>query len=169
MGAKSFLFDCKPVSVLTPAADVFTTGVDTDVVCLRDYRRVVFLVHVGAVEDGDVSNLITLNACTDAAKSGATPMGFQYSYVDYTTSNDAWGAYANATASGFNFADAIGSANGGQLWLIEAKADEVAAALDGADFCYLTIAETADKTVLAGITAFLMEPRYPGSTLTAIA
>lgn len=170
MASKDFLYDHHLVALLYPVGDAFAGGVDTDVISLRDYRRISFVVMTGAIEDSGISNLVTVNACTDAAKAGATAMAFHSRRQLSSTTVDTWGALTSRTSSGHNFATASGGAVANNIWFIEVTADEVQAALADADFVYLTIAETANKTITAGAFAILSEPRFPQPTpLTAIA
>lgn len=147
------------VNLLYPVADAFAGGVDTDVICLRDYGKIAFIIATGAIEDAGISNLITVKACTDAAKTGATAMAFRSRICLSTTAIDTWSDLAARAASGYNFAAAFPQANA--LWYIEVDAEEVAAALANANFVYLSIAETANKTITAGAIAVLLDPRYP--------
>lgn len=156
---KDFLSNHHIVPALVPVADAFAGGVDTEVVCLRDYRRATLVVMTGAIEDAGISNLVTLNACTDAAKTGATAMAFRYRTQPYSTTVDTWTALALAAATGYNAAAAFPAAN--VVWFFEVAAEDVQAALAGADFVYATIAETANKTVTAAAFWILSEPRYP--------
>ena len=156
------------VALFYPVADAFAGGIDTDVICLRDYEKVTFVIDTGAIEDAGISNLITVNACTDAAKTGATAMAFRSRASLSSTTVDTWTALTDRTSAGYNFAAAHPAAN--VKWLIEVGADDVSAALANADFVYLTIAETANKTITASGNAILSGARYPKSTPeTAIA
>lgn len=169
MGKQDFLFDHHIVSLFPPVADAFAGGIDTDVISLRDYRRATFVIQTGAIEDTAISNLVTCNACTDAAKTGATAMAFVRRFGVGSTTDDSIEALATVTSSGYNFANRSDAA-ANNFWVVEVTADEVSAALANADFVYLTIAETVDKTITAGGFVILSEPRYPQSTpLTAIA
>lgn len=156
------------VNALYPVADAFDGGVDTDVVCLRDYRRATLLVMTGAIEDAGISNLVTLNACTDASKTGATAMAFRRRVCQSSTTVDTWLALTAAASTGYNAAAAYPVANA--MWLFEVTAAEVGAAVENAEFVYATIAETANKTVTAGAIWILSEPRHVLATPpTAIA
>lgn len=169
MGKKDFLYDHHIVSLFPPVADAFAGGIDSDVICLRDYRRATCVIQTGAIEDTGISNLITVLACTDASKTGATAMAFVRRFGVGSTSDDSIEALATVASSGYNFADRSDAA-ANNLWIIEVTAEEVSAALANADFFHLTIAETANKTITAGGLCILSEPRYPQSTpLTAIA
>ncbi len=162
MSAKKDLFyGSHIVAGLYPVADAFAAGVDTDVICVRDYRRATFIVSTGAIEDSGISNLVTVNACTDSAKTGATAMAFHSRRCLSSTTVDTLGALTARTASGHNFATASGGAVANNIWIVEVVADEVQAALAGANFVYLTIAETADKTITASCVVLLSEARYP--------
>lgn len=147
------------VNLLYPVADAFAGGVDTDVICLRDYAKIAFIISTGAIEDAGISNLITVKACTDAAKTGATAMAFRSRICLSSTTVDTWGALTARTSAGYNFAAASPVANA--IWYIEVDAEDVAAALADANFVYLSIAETANKTITAGAVAVLLDPRYP--------
>ncbi len=166
---KDFLFDHHIVNLFPPVADAFASGIDSDVICLRDYRRATCVIQTGAIEDTAISNLITVLACTDNAKAGATAVAFHRRLGVGSTSSDAFDALAASTASGYNFADRADAA-ANNLWIIEVTADELGAGLANADFFHLTIAETVNKTITAGGIVILSEPRYPqGIPLTAIA
>jgi hypothetical protein len=158
------------VAALYPVADAFAGGVDTDVVALRDYSKATLVVMTGAIEDSGISNLVTINACTDNAKTGATAIAFRSRRCLSSTTVDTWGALTARTSSGHNFATASGGAVANNIWLCEVDSDEVLAGLAGAAFVYATIAETANKTITACAFWILSEPRYPGALpQTAIA
>lgn len=166
--AKDLLSNGHVVALFYPVADAFAGGIDTDVICLRDYGKVAFIISTGAIEDAGISNLITVKACTDAAKTGATAMPFRSRVCLSSTSVDTWSDLVARAATGYNFAAANPVANA--IWYIEVDAEEVSAALADAEFVYLSIAETANKTITASGVAVLTEPRYPQMTPnTAIA
>lgn len=167
---QDFLFDHHVVAAFYPVADAFAAGIDTDVVSLRDYRRATLLIFTGAVEDAAISNLVTFNACTDNAKTGATAMAWRRRFCLSSTTVDAWEALTAVAAAGYNFADRSDAGVNNAMWAGEVVAEEVSAALAGAAFVYATIAETADKTLTAGGIWILSEPRFPQEVpLTAIA
>lgn len=168
MPCKDFLQDHHIVSALTVVADAFAGGVTTDYISLENYRRVTFVIIQGDKEDTCVSNLVTVNASDDASGTTTTAMAFQHRSMTYTTSADTWGALTSAAAAGYNF-NANNTADN-TIHTVEVTADEVQAAQAGAQFVSLTVAETANKTVTAGIIAILSDPRYPGPVpKTAIA
>lgn len=147
------------VPALIPAADRFTGGIVTEAVSLRDYARATLIIQTGAIEDAGISNLVTLQACTAADGTGATAMAFRRRAMPYSTTVDTWGALTDVTSSGYNFATANAVANA--VWCIDVTAAEVEAALAGATFIRASIAETADKTVVASGLWILHGSRYP--------
>lgn len=168
MPANDLVFNGHIVAGIYPVADAFAGGVNTDIVCLRDYRRATLVVMTGAIEDANISNLVTLNACTDAAGTGATAMAFSRRTCLSSTTVDTWGALTAVTSSGYNFA--VNNAVANAMWYATVTAEEVSAAVAGAEFVYATIAETANKTITAGALWILSEPRYPQDVpVTAIA
>lgn len=168
MPSKDLFYDHHEVALFYPVADAFSGGIDTDVICLRDYRRATFIIQTGAIEDTGISNLVTVNACTDNAKAGATAMAFHSRTCLSSATVDTLGALTARAATGYNFALANAVAN--TQWIVEVTAEEVQAALANANFVYLTIAETVNKTITAGGIVILSEPRFPQSVpLTAIA
>ena len=170
MGAKDFLYDHHIVAGLYPVADAFAGGVDTDVVSLKNYRRATLVVMTGVVEDTGTSNLVTIKACTDAAKTNATTMAYVRRFCASSTTVDTWEALATVAAAGYNFADRADAGVDNTIWVAEVTADGVGAAFADANFVYATIAETANKTLTACAFWILSEPRYPQSIpLTAIA
>lgn len=156
------------VPALIPVADAFTGGTSTEAINLRDYARAGCIIQTGAIEDAGISNLITVEACTSAAGAGATAMAFRRRTCLYSTTVDTWGALTDVTASGYNFA--VNNAVANACWYVEVTAAEVEAALPGATFVRVTIAETANKTITASGLWILSGPRYPqGVPATAIA
>lgn len=156
------------VAGLYPVADCFAGGVATDVISLANYRRATFIVMTGAIEDTGISNIVTVEACTSAAAANNTAMAFRSRVCASSSSVDSWGALTARASTGHNFATANAAAN--VMWMVDVTADEVAAAVSGGQFVRLAIAETANKTITAGVICILSEPRYPGaSPIQAIA
>lgn len=168
MAQKDFLFDKHIVQGLVPAADAFSAGVATDVVSLRDYNRVTFVIITGAIQDSGVSNIVTVNACDNVVPSNTTAIPFHHRSLEWSTSADTWGALALAAATGTNLTDDHAVANA--VHLVTVTADMVESAAPGYGYVQLAIAETADKTVTAAVLVILDEPRYPQAIpATAIA
>lgn len=156
------------IPAIIPVADAFTGGTSTEAVSLRDYTRASCIIQTGAIEDAAISNVVTVEACTSAAGAGATAMAFRRRVMRYSTTVDTWGALTDVTSAGYNFASNNAVANA--CWFIDVTADEVEAALPGATFVRVTIAETANKTITASGLWILTGARYPQAVpATAIA
>jgi len=154
--AADFLHDHHLVPVIVPVADAFAGGVTSDVISMANYGRCTFVVITGAIEDTGISNVVTVNSCDDTTPSTTTAIAFTYRAMQWSTSADTWGAQTAATSSGYNFASNNTVAN--TVWLVEVDAED----LSGTDqFVQLAIAETANKTITAGVIAILSDPRYP--------
>lgn len=155
------LSDSMIVPAIIPVADAFSNGIVTEAVSLRDYSRAALIIQTGAIEDTGISNLITLQACTDAAGTGATAIPFRRRVQLYSTTVDTWGALTDVTSAGYNFA--VNNAVANAVWYIEVTAAEVEAGLAGATFLRASIAETANKTITAAGLWILTGARFPGS------
>lgn len=168
MASQDFLSDHHIVPAFVPVADAFAAGLTTEAVSLAKYRRATLIIITGAIEDTGISNIVTVEACTAADGTGNVAMPFKHRTQLYSTTVDAWSALTAALAAGYNFSDNNTVAN--VVWMLEVTAEEVGAAVDGAEFVRAVIAETADKTITAGGIWILSEPRYAGSIpVTAIA
>jgi len=156
--AADFLHDHHIVAGIYPVADAFSGGATTDVISMANYGRATFLVITGAVEDAAVSNIVTVNSCDDTTPTTQTAIAFTHRQCVSSTSVDTWSAQTAATSSGYNFSDqsTMGVAN--TMWMVEVDAED----LSGTDkYVQLAIAETVDKTILAGVICILSDPRYP--------
>ena len=145
-----------------PVADAFAGGITTDAVSLANYRRATLVVMTGAIEDANISNLITVEACTTAAGANNTAMAFRSRFSASSTTVDTWSALTARTSAGNNFATASAVAN--TIWYLEVMAEEVAAAVSGGLFVRAVIAETANKTITAGGLWILSGARLAGAT-----
>jgi hypothetical protein len=168
MAQKDFLFDHHIVPAFVPVADAFTTGITTEAVSLKNYRKATLVIITGAIQDTGVSNILTIEACTTAAGGTTDAIPFHWRVQQYSTTVDLWSELTLAADTGYNFSDNNTVANA--VWMAEVLAADVAAAVDGASFVRAAIAETADKTITAGGIWILSEPRYCGDVpQTAIA
>jgi hypothetical protein len=154
-----FLTDHHIVPAFVPVADAFAGGRTTEAVSLANYGKATLVIMTGAIEDADISNVVTIEACTAAAGTNNTAMAFSYRVQQYSTTVDTWSALAAATSSGYDFADNNAVANA--VWFIEVTSEDVAAAVSGGYFVRAVIAETANKTITASGLWILSNPRYP--------
>lgn len=163
--SKDFLFDHHVVAGLYAKADLFDTAATTDYVCLRDFRRITFIISTGVATGGTANGTVTLNAATSAAGAGATTMAFRYRACASSTTVDTWGALTTATATGFSM-----TAASNYIYICEVNAEDVQAALASANFVSLTVTEVTNDPIVASVIAILSEPRYPQPVqVTAIA
>lgn len=168
MAKADFLFDHHIVQGIVPAADRFAGGVSSDIVSLKDYNRVTFLIVTGAIEDSGISNVVTVDACDDTTPSNTTAVPFYRNSLQWSTTVDTWGALTLVSASGYNFMSNNAVANA--VHLVTVTSDMLEANAPGKPYCRLTIAETANKTITAAVLVILSEPRNPQAVpVTAIA
>jgi len=158
-----FLSDHHFIALLYPAADKFTGGATSDVIALQNYRRASIFVVTGAVEDAAVSNLVTILACDDVTPTNSTAMAFNYRQCVSSATGDTWTALTAATSSGYNFSNHADMGVANTIWFAEITAAGIESAAAGYEFFQLSVAETVDKTILAGAYAILSDPRYPGA------
>ena len=131
---------------LDPVADVFAgADVNSDVVSVAEYGRVLFVIHIGVGATG--SSTFTVEACDDVVPTNTTAIAF-WSREILTT--DVEGAITRRAAAGF--VNTIGSS---KIILIEVEAKDIqAASVNGAvgsKFVRLNSAESANSPVLGGI------------------
>lgn len=143
---------------LVPVADCFAGGVATDIISLANYNRALFTIITGAIEDANISNIVTVDACDDTTPSNTTAMAFYHRSQQWSATVDTWSAWTAATSSGYNFTSNNAVANA--VHQITFTASEVEAAQAGYEFARVSIAETANKTITATVFVQLFEPRY---------
>lgn len=165
---KDFLWGKHIVQGIVPAADRFAGGVQSDVVSLKDYGRVTFLIITGAIEDSGISNLVKVQACDDTTPSNTTDVTFYHRSLQWSTSADTWGALTAGASTGYNLT--LNNAVANAVHLVTVTSDMVEAEAPGYEFVRLNIAETVNKTITAAVLVILDEARYPQAIpLTAIA
>lgn len=143
---------------IVPVADAYAGGVTSDVINMKHCAYGGFLIYQGAIEDTGVSNLVTVLACDDTTPSNTTAIAFNHRTKNGTA---AWGALTAATSAGYNFNANNTNANA-QYW-VEFSADDIEAAASGYEYVQLSIAETANKTVTAGVLFIGWGLKYPKS------
>ena len=133
---------------LDPVADAFdnATVPVSDVVSMRGYGNCLWLIYIGVGATG--TSTLTIEACDNVTPSNQTAIVFWYREILAT---DVEGTLTKATTSGFTT-----TAGSSKIILLEAKADDVAAAtvnsLTGNEFVRLKqTAEPVNSAVLGGI------------------
>jgi hypothetical protein len=160
-GTKDFLSDHHIVAGIYPVADAFAGGASTDIINMENYRRCTFLVITGAVEDAAVSNLVTVDACDNVTPSNTAACAFKHRQCVSSATVDTWSALTTAASTGYNFSNHADMGVNNTMWLVEVTGADLEDAAAGYEFVRLTIAETVNKTILAGVIAILSDPRYP--------
>jgi hypothetical protein len=168
MAKVDVLFENHFVQGLVPVADAFAGGVSTDVVSMKNYNRVTFIIITGAIEDSGISNVCKVQACDDVTPSNTTDITFYRNSQQWSTTVDTWGALALAASTGYNFTSNNAVANA--VHIATVTSDMVESQAPGYEYVRLNIAETANKTITATVLIMLSEPRYGQAVpLTVIA
>jgi len=141
------------VKGIDPVADAFAGSVASDVVNLKNYGHVTFLVYKGVGTTG--TSTITVEACSDTTPTTTEAIAFKYRAY---TSGDTPGTLQTATASGFTT-----TAGSSQVYAIEVDAQDLAET--GYNYVRLKATEVVDSPVVGAILAILSEPRYASGSL----
>jgi hypothetical protein len=136
------------VNALPPAADAFAGTVVTDVINLKNWQHVSFLVQCGAGAVG--TSTITVEACDDTTPTNMEAIPFIYQEC---VSGDTFGEVKQAEASGFTTAAAAN-----KMYKIEVDAQ--ALAKSGYSYVRLKSVEVVDDPVVGGVIAVLTGGRY---------
>lgn len=136
------------VKGLDPVADAFSGTVNSDVVNMKNWGRVRFIIHIGVGATG--TQTLTVEACDDVTPSNTSAIPFHYRQI---TSGDTPGALTAATASGFTT-----TAGSSKIVVVEVTAQALAAS--GYGYVRLHSVESVDSPCLGGILIELSEPRY---------
>jgi hypothetical protein len=135
IGAAADPFD----NAATPASDVYS---------LRGHGRILFVINYGVGATG--TQTFTIEACDDVTPTTATTIPFWYREI---LTGDTDGAITRAAAAGFTT-----TAGSTKVVLIEASAEDVAAAASGAGRGFVRLKQTAEPVnspCLASVTVLL--------------
>ena len=136
------------VNALVPVADAFAGTKYTDIINMKDFSHIQFVIQKAAGAVG--TSTITVEACDDVVPTNVVAIPFKYQAC---TTGDTFGALTTAEATGF-----ATTAGANQLYKIEVDSDALAAS--GYGYIRLKAVEVVDDPVLGGIIAVLTEPRY---------
>jgi hypothetical protein len=166
--AKDFIFNHHVVNGLYPVADAFattgSTGV-TDRINMANYNSALFIIHTGVATGGTANGAVTLNCYAAASGGSGTAVPFKYRQCASSTSVDTWQALTDAPSNTFSM-----HTGSNYIYEIQVNSEDVEAAAGGNKFIELTVTESSDDPVVAGILCILTEPRMPQAVpLTAIA
>lgn len=140
------------VKGLDPVEDAFDGTVSSDIVSMKNYGYVEFVIYKGAGDTG--TSAITVEACDDVSATNTTDIEFKYQAI---TSDDTHGSITDATTTGFTT-----SAGGSQLYRVMVDASQLADT--GYEFVRVTATEDANGPVVGAILIILKEGRYETET-----
>lgn len=136
------------VNALAPAADAFSGTVTTDVINMKDYGHISFVVQMGVGTTG--TSTITIEACDDTTPTNTTAIPFVYQAC---TTGDTFSGKTAATAAGFTTV-----AGSNKMYKIEVDSDALGAL--GYSYIRLKAVESVNDPVAGGILAVLTESKY---------
>jgi len=136
------------VNALLPVADAFNGTVYTDIINMKDYGHISFLIQTGAGATG--TSTITTEACDDVSGTHTSAIPFIYQEC---TSGDTFGGKASATSVGF-----ATTAGANKMYKVEVDSDALGAS--GYSYIRLKAVEVVNDPVTAGIVAVLTEAKY---------
>ena len=145
-------------SGLVPVADCFDGGASTDVVECRSASGVLFLIFEGNSTGGTTTGTVTIDACDDVTPTNTTAVAFMYRS---STTFDTWGAWTQATATGF-----VMPTGDNQMHQVFVPASELAE--EGYGYVRLTVAETVNDPVVAAVLIAVVDPRYQPAASTML-
>lgn len=135
------------VQGIPPVADAFSGTVYSDVVKVKDYHAVRFILQKGVGTTG--TSTLTVEACDDAA--GNNPVAIPFTYQKYDNADDVPDDVQQATTAGFTT-----TAGSNHLYVIEAETQRMGAK----KWLRLKAVEVVDAAVLGGVLIELLKPRY---------
>jgi hypothetical protein len=138
------------INGLVPVADAFDTIKYTDIIDAGGGEGVLFIIQTGATA-GAGTDTIKVNACSTITATAETAVPFIYRECVAT---DVWGAWTAVASTGVSISTAVANS----MWQVYVDSAEVAET--GYRFVRLSIDETADHTVTAGVLALVFHPRY---------
>jgi hypothetical protein len=145
------------INGLAPVADAFSGTVYSDVVKVKDYHAVRFILQKGVGTTG--TSTLTVEACDNAA--GDNPVAIPFAYQKYDNAGDVPDDVVQATTAGFTT-----TAGSNHLYVIEAETQR----MGSKKWLRLKAVEVANDPVLGGILIELLTPRFAAHVpLTAIA
>ncbi len=136
------------VNGLPPAADAFTGTVYSDIISMKNFEHISFIIHGGTGATG--TSVITVEACDDVSGSNVSALPFVYQEC---VSGDTFGSITKAATTGFTT-----TAASNKMHKIDIDADVLAAS--GYGYIRLKAVESVNDPVTCGILAILTEPRY---------
>jgi hypothetical protein len=145
---------------LNAVADAFAATVYSDVVNVKGYSKIIFLVHHGVGATGTSTFTVLAGSDTADPPTASTAIPFRYKVM---STSDVEGALTAATTSGF-----LSTAGSNQVYWIEVDTEELGDT--GYQYCCLKCVEGTDSPRLGGILILMEGARYaqdvPATALT---
>ncbi len=142
------IVNCFSSGFMADNGDMFNGSPAGDVINMKDWRDVIFVVHEGTGGTGDT--VLTVESCDDTTPSVQTAIIFKYRVL--AAVGDTWGAWIDAATTGFTTTAAADSAF--EIW---ARASDLTTTNQ---YIRLETAEDDSTAVHGGIIAILFNPRY---------
>lgn len=138
-------------TVLAPAADRYNTNPATDVINMKYYDHVTFVLSEGAGGTGTVK--IQVEKCTSKAGAGNTAIASKYRVATYT---GAYGALTTLASTGYTT-----TAGANKQVLVEVDAADL-----GPSYPYvrLQLTEVVDNACTGSVVAICWKASYPQAT-----
>lgn len=130
----------KLIKGIDPVADAFDSTVHSDVVNVRDLKRVAFVIFVGVGATG--TSTITIEACDDVVPTNTSAIPFEWQEI--LTGDTEAAAPAAKAATGV-----LTTAGSSKICVAEIREDQLSALEYG--YVRLTAVESVNSPVLAGI------------------
>ena len=138
------------INAIPPVADVFASAANTDIIDAGVGDGVLFIIYSGAVS-GAAVNTVTIEASSTTGAAAVATVPFVYRACVAT---DVWGAWTAAAKTGFS-ADNTAANSMWQVYVDSAEIGE-----EGYRYVRLATDETGNFTVLGGVLAMVINPRY---------
>lgn len=133
---------------LDPVADAFSGTVYSDIVNMKNWEWVTFIVYAGVGTTG--TSTLTVEPCANTSGTPGTAVAFHYREV---TSGDTPGTLTACANTGFTM-----TAGSSRLALVTVSAAALAAS--GYNYVRLKAVQSVDAEVLGCILVMLSGPRY---------
>ena len=137
------------VSGIDPGADAYSATVTSDIVNLKNWNHVEFILFNGVGTTG--TSTITVEASDDVSATNVSAVAFYYRRI--LGSTNVPGALTASASTGFTT-----TAGSAQIYVVEIDTEKLVAS--GYGFVRLKAVEVADSPVLGGILIRLSEGRF---------
>ena len=143
------------VPVLYPVANAFAGTINTDIVECNG-EGILFIVTKGVGTTGTTT--LTIQACDNVTPSNTTAVAFMYRI---STTPDTWGAWTQATATGFTT-----TAGSNQMYQLYVPAGELGS--EGYEYARVHGVEVVASACVGSIIAAVVNTRYQAQPYSLI-